>query len=165
MLTETPMIVDVAEFVLRIEYNRPKKEKTLGESRYIMMTSKMKKKYGKITYPSSKNLPPDEASMKMKILRGTYVSIIMFSCLNPTFVPPDPSLYGWKSVDGSWELVWFEGKQYPDPTEQDKREVEGVKPGDGNEDNEEDDDDSDDSDSDCPESGSDNDGNSDGDSD
>ena len=33
-----------------------------------MMTSKLKKKDGKITYPSSKNLPPDEAMMKMKIL-------------------------------------------------------------------------------------------------
>ena len=44
----------------------------------------------------------------------------------------NPSLYGWKSVDGSWEPVWFEGKQYFDPTEQDKSEVEGVKPDDGN---------------------------------
>ena len=114
-----------------------------------MMTSKMKKKDGKITYPSSKNLPSDEASMKMKIVRGTYVSIIMSSCLNPTFMLPDPSLYGWRSVGGSWEPVWFEGKQYHDPTEQDKSEVEGVKPGDGNESNEDDDDDDpDDSDSD-----------------
>ena len=129
------------------------------------MTSKMKKMDGKITYPSSKNLPPDEALMKMKILQGTYVSIIMSSCLNPTFVPPDPSLYGWKSVDGSWKPVWIEGKQYPDQTEQNKSEVESVKPGDGNEDNEADGDDSDNSDSDCPESGSENDGNSDGDSD
>ena len=89
----------------------------------------------------------------------------MSSYLNPTFVPRDPCLYGWKSVDGSWEPVWFEGKQYPDSTEQDKREVEGVTPGDGNEANEDDDDDADDSDSDYPESGSGNDGNSDGDSD
>ena len=105
MLTETLVIADVMEFVLRIVFNRPKKEKPLGESRCIMMTSKMKKMDGKITYPSSKNLPPDEALMKMKILQGTYVSIIMSSCLNPTFVPPDPSLYGWKSVDGSWKPV------------------------------------------------------------
>ena len=66
MLTETLVIADVIEFVLRIVYNGPRKEKTLGESRYIVMTSKMKKKDGKITYPSSKNLPPDEASMKLK---------------------------------------------------------------------------------------------------
>ena len=129
------------------------------------MTSNMKKKDGKITYPSSKNVPSDEASMKMKMLWSTYVSIIMSSCLNPTFVPRNPSLYGWKSVDGSWEPVWFEGKQYFDPTEQDKSKVEGVKPGDGYGDNEDDDDDSDDSDSDCPESGSDNNGNSYSDSD
>ena len=104
-----------------------KKEKTLGESQYIIMTSKMKRKDGKITYPSSKNLPADEVLMKMKFLRGTYVSIIMSSCLNPTFVSLGPFLYGWKSVDGSWEPVWFEGKQYPDLTEQDKSEVERVK--------------------------------------
>ena len=73
--------------------------------------------------------------------------------------------YGWKSVDGSWESVWFEGKHYPDPTEQDKSEVEGGKLGDGNEDNKDDDHGSDDSDFDCPESGSDNDGSSDGNSD
>ena len=48
MLTETPVIADVVDFVLRIVYNRPKKGKTLGESRYIMMTSKMKKKDEKI---------------------------------------------------------------------------------------------------------------------
>ena len=89
--------------------------------------------------------------MKMKIVRGTFVSILMCSCLNPTFVLPDPSLYGWKSVDGSWESVWFEGKYYPDPTEQDKSEVEGGELGDGNKDNKDDDHGSDDSDSDCPE--------------
>ena len=48
----------------------------------------------------------------------------MSSYLNPTFVPRDPCLYGWKSVDGSWKPVWFEGKQYPDSTEQGKSEVE-----------------------------------------
>ena len=103
-----------------------------------MMTSKMKKKDTKITQPSSKNLPPDEASIKMKTFRGTYILIIMSSCLNLTFVLPDPYLYGWISPDGSWEPVWLEEKQYPDPTEQDKSEVEGVKPGDGNEDNKDD---------------------------
>ena len=71
-----------------------KKEKTLGESQYIIMTSKMKRKDGKITYPSSKNSPADEVLMKMKFLRGTYVSIIMSSCLNPTFVSLGPFLYG-----------------------------------------------------------------------
>ena len=86
--------------------------------------------------------------------------------LNPTFMPLDPSLYGWKSVNGSWETGKGKGKQYPDLTEQGKSEVEEVKPGDGNKDNEDDDDDdSDDSDSDCPESDSDNNGNLDGDSD
>ena len=103
-----------------------------------MMTSKMKKKDTKITQPSSKNLPPDEASIKMKIFRGTYILIIMSSYLNLTFVLPDPYLYGCISPDGSWEPVWLEEKQYPDPTEQDKSEVEGVKPGDGNEDNKDD---------------------------
>ena len=67
LLNETPVIANVVEFVLRIVYNQPKKDKTLGESRYFMMTSKMKKKDGKITYASSKKLPPDEALMKMKI--------------------------------------------------------------------------------------------------
>ena len=71
-----------------------KKEKTLGESQYIIMTSKMKRKDGKMTYPSSKNLPADEVLMKMKFLRGAHVSVIMSSCLNPTFVSLDPSLYG-----------------------------------------------------------------------
>ena len=60
-------------------------------------------------------------------------------------------------------LVWR--KHYPDLIEQDESEVDGVKPGNGNEGNEDDDDGSDYSDSDWPESVSDNDGNSDGDSD
>ena len=129
------------------------------------MTSKMKRKDGKIIYRSSENLPTDETSMKMKIPRGRYVSVIMSSHPNPNFVPLEPFLYGWKSVDGSWEPVQFEGKQYLDPTERDKSEVEEVKPGGGNEDNEDDDDESDDSDSACPKSSSNNDVNSDGDSD
>ena len=60
-------------------------------------------------------------------------------------------------------LVWR--KHYPDLIEQDESEVDGVKPGNGDEGNEDDDDGSDYSDSDWPESVSDNDGNSDGDSD
>ena len=163
LLNETPVIANVVEFVLRIVYNQPKKDKTLGESRYIMMTSKMKKKDGKITYASSKKLPPDEALMKMKIRWGTYVSIIILSSLNLTFVHPDLPLYGWKSVDGIWEPMCLEGKLYPDSIEQGNSEVERVKPGDGNEGNK-DDDDSNDRDSDWPESGSDNHGNPDDDS-
>ena len=64
----------VTKFVLQVIYNRPKKEKTPGESRYQMLfTGKGSKK----KFSSTKSIPPDQSSMKMKMLRSTFVSHTM----------------------------------------------------------------------------------------
>ena len=59
-------IGEVIEFVVRIIYNRPKSEKTLGDARYNMLfiKSKDKKKFA-----STKCLPPGEISLALKIKR------------------------------------------------------------------------------------------------
>ena len=56
MLSGVPNISEVTRFVLQIIYNRPLKEKSPGESRYNMLTSK---KQSNKKYPTSKALPPD----------------------------------------------------------------------------------------------------------
>ena len=62
--------VDVAQsvdfFFLSIAYNRPKREKTPGESRYTRLFVKKGKKK---VFVQTKQLPPDERSLRMKILR------------------------------------------------------------------------------------------------
>ena len=123
MATCEPNIKDVTEFVLRIVYNRPLKEKTLGEARYNILKTKKKDSKGRTIYPSSKSLPPDQSSLKMKILRSTFIAHCMTHCLDSDYVPLDPSLYGWKLVDNVWDPVWYEGSALPDPSEVEESEI------------------------------------------
>ena len=81
--------------VLHIAYNRPHKEKSLGESRRNMFKKKRKSnKKKEMKYNTSKGLPLDQSSMKMKILQASFVTHCMSNCLNSHYVPLDPSLYG-----------------------------------------------------------------------
>ena len=66
-------VAKIIDFVLYIVYDRPKRKKTPGESRYaILFVRKGKKK----VFLQAKQLPPDERSLCMKI--------------------PNPFEYGWK---------------------------------------------------------------------
>ena len=47
----------------------------------------------------------------MKILQAPFVAHGMSHCLNPNYVPLDPSTHGWKLAETHQEPVWFEG--YP----------------------------------------------------
>ena len=58
-------------------------------------------------------LPPDHNSLKMRILRASFVAHCMSRCLNPNYVPLDPSVQGWKLVENHWESIWFEGYTFP----------------------------------------------------
>ena len=58
-------------------------------------------------------LPPDQNSLKMNILRASFVTRFMSHCLNLNYVLLDPSIHGWKLVENYWEPIWFEG--YPLP--------------------------------------------------
>ena len=60
-------------------------------------------------------LLPDQSSLKMKILRVSFVIHCMSHCLNPNYVPLDPSVHGWKLVENHWEPIWFEGYPLPYP--------------------------------------------------
>ena len=63
-------ISEVSEFVLRVIYNRPKQEKSLGQARYNMLFVKQKGKKRK--YASTKALPPDATSLALHIQRVHY---------------------------------------------------------------------------------------------
>ena len=90
------------------------KEKNPGESRYNMLVKKKKQtKSREKKYNTSMELPPDQSSLKMKILRASFVAHRMSHCLNPNYVPLDPSVHGWKLVENHCEPIWFEG--YPLP--------------------------------------------------
>ena len=79
-----------------------------------MLTSK---KPSNKKYPTSKSLPPDQSSLKMKILRATFVTHCMSDFLNRKYVPLDPSNYGWKLQEKVWQPIWFEGNPLPNPDE------------------------------------------------
>ena len=71
-------VAQIIDFALHIVYNRPKWEKTPGESRYAMLfVIKEKKK----VFVQTKQLPPDERSLCMKILRANYISYGWENCL------------------------------------------------------------------------------------
>ena len=90
------------------------KEKNPGESRYNMLVKKKKQtKSREKKYNTSMELPPDQSSLKMKILRVSFAAHRMSHCLNPNYVPLDPSVHEWKLVENHWEPIWFEG--YPLP--------------------------------------------------
>ena len=94
-LSDQPNIEEVTNFVLHIGYNRPHKEKSLGESRYNMLKTKRKsKKKKEKKYNTSKDLPTNQSSLKMKILRASFVTHCMSNCLNSHYAPLDSSLYG-----------------------------------------------------------------------
>ena len=87
MIAGQPNINEVTKFVLHIIYNRPLKETSPGETRYKMLTTKNQSNK---KYPSSKCLPPDQSSLKMKILRATFVTHCMSNCLDSQYIPLDP---------------------------------------------------------------------------
>ena len=110
--------VDVAQivdfFFLNIVYNRPKREKTPGESRYTRLFVKKGKKK---VFVQTKQLPPDERSLRMKILRdrANYISQGWENYLNQHFEIPNPLEYRWKICDGKQmeKLNWFKDPALP----------------------------------------------------
>ena len=102
-------IGEVIEFVLRIIYNHPKSEKALGDTRYNMPFIKSKDK----KFASTKCLPPDEISWALKIKRDNCITISCTSCLNPIFVPPPATDYGWEDDNGRLSPIWTEGPLIP----------------------------------------------------
>lgn len=97
-------IHDVMDFILHIIYNRPKNEKTPGESRYKMLfVGKGKSK----KFRATKLLPPDQCSLDMKIMRTNFVSYNMASSLTPIYTSLDAKNYGWEVKDEILQPIWF----------------------------------------------------------
>ena len=116
LLSGEPNIEEVTNFVLHIVYNRLHREKSLRESRYNLLKTKRKSNRKKeMKYNTSKDLPPDQSLLKMKIVQASFVTHCMSNCLNSRYVPLDPSLFGWKFVKNRWELIWFEANSLPHP--------------------------------------------------
>ena len=90
----------------------------LIEKRRKALPSSNKKKI------STKDIPHYQSSVKMKILRGSYVAHCMSNCLSPNDVPLDPSMYSLKLIENLWEPIWFEGKALPDPADLSDDEIE-----------------------------------------
>ena len=103
-------VAQIIAFVLHIVCNRPKREKTPGESRYAMLFVKKGKKK---VFVQTKQLSPDERSLRMKILRANYISYGWENCLNQHFEIPNPLEYGWKICDRKLEPNLFEGPALP----------------------------------------------------
>ena len=109
--TPEPNIQEISNFILYVIYNRPKKEKSVTESRVIMMFSKKGK--GKCSKKSTKSIPPDEKSLKMKILRSNFVSHSWKHCLSNDYIHFGPTKFGWQRVNGNLVPLWYEGPNLP----------------------------------------------------
>ena len=107
---------EVIDFILHIIYNRPIKEKTPGESRHRMLLTAKKTKDNKKKYPSSRAIVPDQKSLKMKILRATFIAHCMINCCNNQYVPLNPAEYGWEWNPSilNWQPLWYEGNALPE---------------------------------------------------
>ena len=64
-------------------------------------------------FTSRKCLPPDESSSAPKIKRDNYIIISYTSFLNPIFVPPPATDYGWEDGNGHILAIWTEGPPIP----------------------------------------------------
>ena len=71
------------------------------------------KKRKKKVFAQTKQLPSDERSLRMKILRANYISYGWKNCLNQHFEIPNPLEHRWKICDGKLEPNWFKGLARP----------------------------------------------------
>ena len=61
-----------------------------------------------------KVIPPDEKSLKVKILRSNFIAAHSWrNCLDSNYVSLDPTNYGWQRVNTILELLWYEGSNLP----------------------------------------------------
>ncbi len=100
---------EVTDFVLHIIYNRPKKEKTPGDSRYAMIFAG---KGTKRAFTPLKRLPPDQNTLACAIRRVNLVVHGMVNCLDGT-----TNLMFW-NMAGNWKMAFLyqygmKGKHYP----------------------------------------------------
>ena len=98
-------IKEVTDFILHTVYNRPKREKTPGDSRYAML---FVGKGNKKRFASTKSLPPDQKSLEKKILRANLISHSWINCLNGHYEQLDPCSYGYKVDNGIHVPFWFD---------------------------------------------------------
>ena len=115
--TENVDIAAVIDFILHTVYNRPKKEKTPGDTRFEMLAGNKNKSK---KYLSTKVSSPDTRSLEMKIKRANFISHMMCNCLESDYVPLDPLKYGWKMDGEKFVPIWFEGSSLPSDEEYDR---------------------------------------------
>ena len=115
--TNEPNVGEIIDFILHTIYNRPKSEKCARDSRAKMIfTSTGKNKKGRKYRPTT-SIPPDESSLRMKILRCNWVTYNWKNSLNPNFCSLDATKSGWtvKTHNNVEYLatVWYEGNTLP----------------------------------------------------
>ena len=71
------------------------------------------RKEWKSTKRSTKVIPPDERSLKMKILRSNYIAHSWKSCLDSNYVFLDATKSGWHRVNNLLVPLWYEGWNLP----------------------------------------------------
>ena len=100
----------LVDFVLHIVYNRPRKERVPGDSRYAMLFSG---KGNSKKFTSTKNLPPDIKSLRIKFKRANLVTHSMVNCLKIEYEQLDPTAYGWEEKANGLQPKWFDGNALP----------------------------------------------------
>ena len=85
-----------------------------------------KKTKGKDKYISTKRIPSDQKSLKMKIKRANFITHVWCNCLDGGYTALNPQNYGWKLQSDRLEPIWFEGNSLPtdEEYEQHLKEIE-----------------------------------------
>ena len=110
MNTDHVDIEKVTYFVLHVIYNRPKREKSPGDSHYaILYVRKSEKK----RFAPTKSLPPDQESLTMKVLRAHLVSHSWINCLDCNYQSLDPLSTGWIFIAAALQPLWYKGASLP----------------------------------------------------
>ena len=92
LYTPVADVEDITDFVIHVIYNRPKKEKSLTDSRFSMIyVGKGEKK----KFASTKKIPPDESSLLQKIKMSNLVCYACYNCLENEYLPLCHEDYGW----------------------------------------------------------------------
>ncbi|XP_072389393.1 uncharacterized protein [Diabrotica undecimpunctata] len=59
------------------------------------------------------NLPPCQSELLQQVLRTRFIACMWSNAHNAKIIDLLPTDYGWKIVDGKFEMIWFAGDQLP----------------------------------------------------
>lgn len=96
-----------------------KKLKDVNEARIVIFNKTYKVKNKSQPFSLSVrnydacNLPPCQSELLQQVLRTRFIACLWSNAHNAKIIDLLPTDYGWKIVNGKFEMIWFTGDQLP----------------------------------------------------